>query len=106
MPAVGAEVDDGAAAGGDHGRSDGLDREEHVAQVGGDALVPVGGVDVLPAVAVVAGGVVDEDAGRALGVGEGGEGALDVADFAEVAALEADGGPRRAELGEEGRAAV
>jgi hypothetical protein len=38
-----------------------LRSEEHVAQVNGDAIVPVGMGDGIESVAVVAGGIVDED---------------------------------------------
>jgi hypothetical protein len=57
-----AALDD---AGGDHARGDGLDGEEHVAQVGGDAFVVVFGRHILPAMAVVPGRVVDQHRRRA-----------------------------------------
>jgi len=64
-PGDGAHVDDGACTGGLHVSGDGLGSEELMAKIDGHALVPVCGSHVFEAVAVVAGGVVDEDGWRA-----------------------------------------
>jgi hypothetical protein len=82
----GAHVDDGALACGLHAGDDGLRGEELVGEVQGHTLVPVFGGDVFDAVAVVAGGVVDEDVWCAEGGDDVGEGGLEGGDVGEVAA--------------------
>ena len=59
-PRGGADIDDGADAGLDHHRRDGLDGEELVADVHRLPVVPIVHVHVAPVVAVVVGGIVDE----------------------------------------------
>ena len=54
-------VDDGAAAETLHLRRDRVGGEKHVAEIDGDAIVPVGRSYGVERMAVVAGGVVDED---------------------------------------------
>ena len=59
--------------------------EKHVAEIGGEALVPIFGRDGFERVAVVAGGVVDEDGDVAdFGVGLV-DGGLELRDVADVA---------------------
>ena len=58
-PGVGPEIDDRALSRRDHVGGDRLGRKEHMAEVGCDALVVIGGASLLPAVPVVARRVVD-----------------------------------------------
>ena len=88
-PGVRSKVDDRAAAGVDHPGRDGLDREEHVAQVGVMRSSKYSGRNVGPGVTVVARGVVDEHLRRSLRGRERLERRLQRADVAQVAGLEA-----------------
>src|SRR5262252_9896944 len=84
-PGDGAEVDDGATAQSLHLLDHGLGGEELMAEVDGDALIPVLDGDALDRVAIVAGGVVHEDADVAelrLHGADGGPQGVDVADIA------------------------
>src|SRR5262249_40286308 len=84
-PGDGSEVDDGAAAEPLHLLDHGLSGEELMAEVDGDALIPVLDGDALDRMAIVAGGVVHEDADvaelRLHGADRGPQG-VDVADIA------------------------
>src|SRR4030095_17194246 len=82
---VAAEVDDRSATGGDHAGSDGLDREEHVPQVRRDAFVVILWRDVLPPMAVVARGVIDEYTCRAVGRRERRDRASERVDVPQIA---------------------
>ena len=64
--------------------AEGLDGEEVMAEVGVDAVVKVLGRDVLPFVAVVVGGVVDEDGDAAEIAHGGGTGRLQRVDVEEI----------------------
>ena len=65
MPADRAEVDDRPLACGAHRRDDGLGGEELVPQVDRDPFVPIGRGNILELVAIIIGGVVDEDVAAA-----------------------------------------
>nr|GEU28270.1 hypothetical protein [Tanacetum cinerariifolium] len=80
LPRDGADVDDGAIALFLHAMEHGLAGKEHRALIDGDALVPVLDGDVLGGVALVVGGVVDEDVERADGVDHAGHGGLQCGD--------------------------
>ena len=78
-------VDDGTAAETLHLRGDRFGGEKHVAEIGGEALVPIFGRDGFEGVAVVTGGVVDEDGDVAdfcVGMVDGGLKGGQVADVA------------------------
>ena len=84
-PGDGTHVDDGAAAGGAHGGDDGLDGEEEGAEVGGDGAVPGLGGDFFDGVALVVGGVVDEDVDGGVGGEDLIDGGLEGGEVGEVA---------------------
>jgi len=66
MPADRTKVDDGAATRTPHSRNNRLRREELVSQVHRNAVVPIFGGNIVNAVAVVIGSVVDQNVDCAL----------------------------------------
>ena len=99
-PRIGAEVDDRALARRDHVGGDRLGREKHVAKVGRDALVVIGGRHLSPAVPIVARRVVDENAGRTQRAFQPREGVAQRRHVAQVARLESHARRARQLLGE------
>ena len=86
-PAVGAQVDDRTAAGGDHARRHRLHGKKEMAQIGVHPVIPIFGGHVLPVVAVIARRVVDQHRGVSkLGL-QCGKGLLQGSDVAQVADL-------------------
>jgi len=81
----GTHVDDGASASGLHAWGDGLGGEKLMAKIDGHALVPVFGCDIFEAMAVVVGGVIDEDRRRGEFSGDVGDRGLQCGDVGDVA---------------------
>src|SRR5471030_655541 len=88
VPRDRTEVQDHAAAGRFHAGCDGLRAEELVAQVDSLVVVPVFGGDVGDLMAVVVGGVVDQDVDGAVLLRDAGEGGRQRIEVGQVAVVE------------------
>src|SRR5450830_293356 len=88
MPGNRPKVEDYATAFGPHGRRHGLGAKILVAQVHGDAFIPIGWRHVLQLVAVVVGSVVDKDIGCAAGMFDVGKGIDQGCEISQVAIAE------------------
>ena len=84
VPADRSEIQDHAAARALHRRHRRLGREEEVTQIDRHAIIPISGRHVLNAMAVVIGGIVDEDVDAAQLLFDGGDHRLHRIDVAQV----------------------